>query len=660
MVLTISWLPALKSIDAMFLLSKISTPAFVKLLFVACVAAIGLPRFISPAAANPVAAVGPRIAYTIDCRDTKNHYLHITAKIKVAKKQKQTKLTMATWAPGSYLIREYARHVDSITMIDQAGSPVDFNKVNKNYWNAKTDGVDELTIKYRLYCNEMTVRTNWAGDSFIVLHGAATFITTPETKRRKNSYSVKLNMPKRWKRSFCSLPKAEGLHHYVAGSFDELVDNPIVAGNIQVYPFEAGGIPHQLVNVGESGYWDGTKAAADLKKVVETHQQMWGSVPYKRYAFINVISESRGGLEHDNCTVMMTSRWSFRDKEKYNDWLSLCSHEFFHTWNVRRLRPKSLLKYDYQQEMYTRNLWIAEGITSYYENLALVRAGLIDRKAYLKRLTEDLEAVQKHAGRKVQSLADSSFDTWIKFYRPDENSKNTRVSYYSKGAVTAFLLDTKLRKLTKGKKSLDHVMRLMYERFSTGGYTSADFRSVAKKVAKQDLSDWFAKNVDSANEFEFDDLAVLGIEIPDLNPTDDLETDAKETDIETSEDDESESSELEKKEKKPTPWLGLTVSQSGQSVVVSAVAPDSPAYKAGINVGDEIIALDGFRVGGNLKKRLDQLQIGDSTELLLARRGKLQRIKVELASDDSIEWKLKLIAKPNKKQAKQLDNWLNN
>ena len=172
----------------------------------------------------------------------------------------------------------------------------------------------------------------------------------------------------------------------------------------------------------------------------------------------------------------MASRWAFRDPEKYQNWLSLTSHEFFHTWNVRRLRPKRLLTYDYENEIYTDSLWVAEGITSYYEDVALMRAGLIDRDEYLKRLSEKIEKVQSSYGRNVQSLRDASFDTWIKFYRPDENSSNTRVSYYQKGAIVAFLLDMKIRELTGNQKCLDDVMRAVYTKFQKTGYTQADFR----------------------------------------------------------------------------------------------------------------------------------------------------------------------------------------
>jgi len=442
------------------------------------------------------------IKYVVDLSDAKNHYLSVKATIPA--RGDSTELMMAVWTPGSYLVREYARHIDSFE-VSAGGKKLEFEKTLKNRWVVQTGDVKSFQLRYRLYCNEMTVRTNWVGKQFAMINGAPTFVTVAD--RLDEKHYVRLKLPKPWKRSSTSLrSRGKQAHSFVADNFDELVDSPIVAGNVQVYPFSAGGVEHQLVNVGESGYWDGTKAAADLKILVEAHQEMWGVTPYDRYLFLNMISESGGGLEHDFSTLIMTSRWSFRDKKRYQDWLSLASHEFFHAWNVRRLRPKSLVRYDYETETYTHGLWIAEGITSYYEDLALVRAGLINRFEYLSRLSKNIERVQKTDGRKVQSLKESSYDTWIKFYRPDENSINTRISYYSKGAVVAFLLDAKIRKLTRGKKSLDDVMRKMFEEHAENGFTSEDFRKIASDVAGRDLSDWFVSAVESTEELDYSDL----------------------------------------------------------------------------------------------------------------------------------------------------------
>ncbi|MEM7784703.1 MAG: hypothetical protein AAF623_15240 [Planctomycetota bacterium] len=450
------------------------------------------------------------ISYVVDLADSKNHYLKITATVPVV--NDSTELMMAVWTPGSYLIREYARHIDSLK-ISSKGESIEFEKIRKNRWRVETKGLKSFQVSYRLYCNEMSVRTNWVGQQYAMMNGAPTFLTV--VGRLDQPHRVRLKLPRNWSRSATSLRSYGDLpHSYEAQDFDELVDSPIVAGNIQVYPFEVAGVPHQLVNVGESGIWDGTRAATDLKKIVQAHHEMWNTVPYDRYLFLNMICESGGGLEHDNSTLIMTSRWSYRESGRYESWLSLASHEFFHTWNVRRLRPRSLVDYDYENEVYTPSLWVAEGVTSYYEDLLLVRAGLINSTEYLSRLSQNVESVQRTLGRTKQSLKESSFDTWIKFYRPDENSSNTRISYYSTGAVAAFLLDAKIRRITSGEKSLDDVMRLLYENYVPSGYTSEDFRNTVTEVAGQELADWFARTIDSTEELDYRDLEFLGIALP--------------------------------------------------------------------------------------------------------------------------------------------------
>ena len=450
------------------------------------------------------------IRYSVDLADVKNHYLTINVTVPV--EGATTELMMAVWTPGSYLVREYARNIDSM-QVSAKGKKLKFEKTRKNRWLVQSDGVKSFDVKYRLYCNEMSVRTNWVGKEFAMINGAPTFMTVPN--RLKNPHVVHLTMPRGWTRSATSLRSTgDTPHTFIAEDFDELVDSPIVAGNVSVYPFSVGGVEHQLVNVGESGYWDGTKAATDLKKIVQSHHELWGVVPYDRYLFLNMIVESGGGLEHDNSCTLMTSRWTFRDTGRYKSWLSLASHEFFHTWNVRRLRPKSLVEYDYENEVYTDSLWICEGITSYYQDLELVRCGLTTRSEFISKLSRNVESVQRTGGRKLQSLKDSSYDAWIKYYRPDENSSYTDISYYSKGAVVAFLLDAKIRKLTKGKKSLDDVMRRMFSEYEETGFTPEDFRETASEIAGLDLTKWFASAIDSTDELDYSDIEAIGVAVP--------------------------------------------------------------------------------------------------------------------------------------------------
>ena len=649
-------------------------PAEFKFLTVLVIAVCGMlnSRLAATFAQNDPDSVG--LHYIIDLADAQNHYVAVT--LEVPARGDKTELMMPVWTPGSYLVREFSRHIDSMVVTSADGTELPFRKTRKNRWLVETAEVDRLRVSYRLYCNELSVRTNWVGRQFGILNGAATFLTEPT--RKDEIHTVELRLRDGWTRSATSL-RAEGErpHVYVAADFDELVDSPIVFGQLNVYPFDVGGVEHQLVNVGEAGYWDGSQAANDLKKVVKEHQRMWGVVPYDRYLFLNVISESGGGLEHDNSCLIMTSRWSFRDEKRYKDWLSLASHEFFHAWNVRRLRPRSLIEYDYENEVYTENLWIAEGITSYYEDLALVRAGLFSEKELLERLSKNIETTQKANGRAMQSLRESSYDTWIKFYRPDENSSNTRVSYYSKGAVVAFLLDAKIRKLTGGNKSLDDVMRQMFANFAQSGYTPDDFRKTAGEVAGEDLADWFKRAIDQTDELDFSDLAAVGLEFAseskeaeekqagESNESGDgsAANGAENPTLENKDSEKSENSptsekEDDQRESEKKAWLGIRASDGGGRLVVTRVTSNSPATEAGLNAGDEIIAINNFRIGSSLDTRLKQFEVGEEVELLIARRGQLLEISIEIGEQPKRSWKLKRMSEPTDQQRSQRKAWL--
>ena len=450
------------------------------------------------AMATNAAAEG--VTYDVSFPEASNHYAEVRARFEAP--AGGCDVVLPAWTPGSYLVREYARHLDEVRAENDAGEALAVEKRGKDRWRIATEEAGATTVLYRLYCRELTVRTNWVEEEFALLNGAATFLT-PE-HARDDVHELRLHPAEGWPQSVCALPRMEGTAHgYRATDYDELVDSPIVLGDLELFPFEAGERDHVLVNVGTGGYWDGAQAAADVARIVEEHQRMWGFSPYERYLFLNIAAESRGGLEHDHSTVLMTSRWAYRDPKAYRSWLGLASHEFFHTWNVRRLRPRALMKYDYGREMFFRELWIAEGVTSYYDDLALVRCGLIDREEYLELLSKQIETLQGTPGRGVQSLRDASHDAWIKFYRPDENSGNTRVSYYNKGAVAAFLLDAEVRRASGGEASLDDVMRVLYERFIETGYDEDDFRAAAEEVAGGGLGDWFAAAIDGTRELEY-------------------------------------------------------------------------------------------------------------------------------------------------------------
>lgn len=593
-------------------------------------------------------ADGP-IHYTISIDAPQTHYVQVEAKI-VPKQAGDLELFMPVWTPGSYLIREYARHVDSFEALDTDGKPLAWNKVNKNRWKISGASASGVTVRYRVYCNELSVRTNFVDAEFGILAPAATLMSCQQLVTEE--HNVTLRMPAAWRQSLTALdhPVAAPAHTYRAANFDELVDSPIFMGNPQVVPFRVGDVEHFLVNQGGDQYWNGEAAAADVAKIVAEHQKMWSSVPYKRYYFFNIIAEAGGGLEHNNSTVLITSRWNFRNPKNYKKWLGMVSHEFFHAWNVRRLRPRALAQYDYENEVYFDELWVAEGITSYYDELALVRAGINSPKEYLAALSKQIETLQTGPGRLKQSLVESSRDTWIKFYRPDENSANTSVNYYVKGAVVGFLLDATIRKRTNNQKSLDDVMRELYARYANkDGFTNAEVAQVASEIAGSDLKSWFQHTVQSTAELDYNEaIEWLGLSFQ-AGKADEKTDGATEADKPKSDEGAG------PKEKQPEVWTGLTFDPK---MLTTRVVEGSSAFSAGVNVGDELIGVDGFRLTEPLDERLKQYKVGDSVKLLVARRGQLIELRMTLEAKPAAAWKLDAVKKLSEAQRQNFASWL--
>ena len=397
------------------------------------------------------------IRYTVSFPAPHTHYLEVEASYPTEGRP-SIDLMMAVWTPGSYLIREYERHVEALTAADPARAPLAVEKTRKNRWRVTTNGARTVWVRYRVYAHEMTVRTNWVDDEFAMINGAPTFITLLESPSRR-AHDVRLVLPRAWTKSFSGMTPGLGENTYVAPDYDTLVDSPIVAGSPSVYEFSVRGKPHYLVNFRERGVWNGPQAAADLARIAEAAARFWGDVPFDRFYFLNVIGSAANGLEHRNSTLMNIPLDATRSREGYLEWLNLASHEYFHAWNVKRLRPAELGPFDYENEVYTRSLWFVEGVTDYYADLFLVRAGVASREEYLDALSAQVRSLQTTPGRLEQSVEAASYDAWIKYYRPDENTPNTAISYYVKGAVIGFLLDAHIRRLTDGAKSLDDVMR---------------------------------------------------------------------------------------------------------------------------------------------------------------------------------------------------------
>jgi predicted metalloprotease with PDZ domain len=584
----------------------------------------------SPAAAQPRMSSEP-ITYTLRFPAPETHYVEVEASVPAG--QPSIDLMMAVWTPGSYLVREYERHVEQVAAKGPDGAALVVTKTQKNRWRIEAKGVPRVTVTYKVYGREMSVRTNWIESRFALLNGAPTFLTLVE-KGATRPHVVTLALPEAWKTSVTSLAPVSGqAHSYRAASYDELVDSPFLVGNPTVHRFEVGGKEHLLANEGEAGVFDGKRAAGDLAKIVAEAERLWGSLPYERYVFVNVLSETGGGLEHKNSTVLMASRWATSTRRAYLNWLTLAAHEHFHAWNVKRLRPIELGPFDYERENPTTSLWIAEGFTAYYEHLVVRRAGLMTDVELIDGVGADIRELQTTPGRLAQPVATASADAWIKYYRPDENSPNTAISYYTKGAVIAFILDAKIRQATSGGKSLDDVMRLAYSRYSSAkGFTEADFKIVVHEVAGRDFGAWWTSVLQTTDELHYDEaLDWFGLRFKPVDQT--LNGPAK-------------------------AWLGATTKNDAGRLVVTQVRRGTPAHLAGVNVDDEILAIDDFRVRADgLDRRLEQYAPGRAVTLLVARRDELVRIPVTLGREPADTWRLEPKADATPEQQAHRKAW---
>lgn len=546
----------------------------------------------------------PVVTYTITSPELSNHKLMVEAEFPAeAFESGDRTLALPVWTPGSYKVRDYSKSISGVRLLNHPGARLE--KTAKNRWTVKGDlpPGEPIRVAYTVYGHELTVRTNFFSPDLSLVVGAATFLSpAPLDGDGRSVYRIEFPDLKDPVSSGLKRQKEASHPVFLAEDYDELVDSPLLFGDITEHPFQAEGVPHTLVQGGDRRYWNTDESVRDAAKVVETVQKFWGQTPYEDYYFLNMIVEARGGLEHLDSSVLMTSRFATDDRDKYIEWLALLCHEHFHAWNVKRLRPKALGPFDYEREVLTPSLWVAEGITSYYDDLLVRRAGLSTHKEYLKALSAQLNTLMNTPGRLQRPLTEASLDAWIRLYQPTDNSLNDDVSYYNKGAVVAWLLDAKIRQQTDGAKNLDQVMRAAYQQYAEQGFEEHEFRALAKKVSGVDLDAFFEKACDSTDELDFGPaLQYWGLEwVPE---------DAKLA---------------------QEPVLGIKFSSSDPRVI-DAVLAGGPAAQAGLSPGDELIAIDEVRIPASGPNAISKyFKPGQSTKVLLARRGQILERSVTL------------------------------
>ncbi|NJN74146.1 MAG: M61 family metallopeptidase [Limnothrix sp. RL_2_0] len=572
------------------------------------------------------------ISYYVAMPNPHNHLFELEIQIK-GWQGKVLDLRMPTWTPGSYLIREYARHVQDFAAIASATEEsLTWHKQAKNHWQISTGDTTDITVRYRVYANELTVRTNHLDATHGYFNGAALFFFVPGYT--DESFILTVEPPHEAWQINTTLPLLEDYENrFWVENFDVLVDSPVEVGLHESYEFIYNDKPHRWVVWGD-GNLDVDQAIADTKNIIKVEADIYGGdLPYDEYMFLLHLSSSGyGGLEHKESCSLNYPRFGFKKRDSYNRFMQLVAHEFFHLWNVKRIRPKALEVFDYENENYTPSLWFSEGITSYYDLIIPLWAGVYNEKFFLESLGKDISRYLTTPGRFVQPLAESSFDAWVKLYRRDANSNNSQMSYYLKGAMVSLMLDLLIRDRHNNQKSLDNVMQVMWEQFGKEeiGFTPEQAQQVIEGVAGCNLDDFFQRYLHGFEEVNLDHyLEPFGLKLKPIY------------------------------DDNKVPYLGAIAKTTNNQTLVESVDSGSPAHRAGIDPGDEILAIADYRITADqLGDRLQNYQAGDTISITIFQQDQLKTLAVTLAEAQPSSYQVKKNPQASATQQQKLKGWL--
>lgn len=572
-----------------------------------------------------------------------SHYFTVTMEVPPAfsKSGKKTlKAIMPTWTPGSYLIREFARCVLEFSAIDaETKSPLVSYKTSKNCWNVEAGGADSgVIISYKVYAFEYTVDTSYLDQFHGIINGASVFMYVEGMETVETSLVVELYQG--WMQISTSLEEVKSdkdkSRTFRVPNFDILVDSPIEIGNHEVRSFTMEGIVHEVSLFGEKSL-DNDSFVSDLVKIVDKTWRVFGVIPYKRYLFLVDFAEGPkgGGLEHLSSTHCIVPRFRLMPQEEYHALLSLFSHEFFHAWNVKRMRPVGLGPFDYTNETYSKSLWIAEGFTSYFDLQILRRAEIFSPEEYLDALSKRIDYVKSLPAWQYESAEESSFNTWIGHYRPDENTNNVRCSYYEQGSIIALMLDMEIRKSTSSSKTLDDALRILYNQSfvkDNRGYTNEELEAICIEIAgRTPVKQIFDSRVRGREAVDFDRF--LGYAGLRLGP--------------------------KSKREGTKGYLGIkTKSEDGKLVVASRLF-ESPAEAAGISSGDELIAINKLRIdSASLPFMIANSKPGEEMEVVVARDGVLRTLNASVVEAPYFENRIYKLDTADPEQKQLFQNWV--
>lgn len=580
------------------------------------------------AAATPPAAVVPTLRYTLAMPAPQTHYFEVKMELGGFPAD-YTDVKMPVWAPGSYLVREFSKNVEGLQARTVGGQALAVEKISKNTWRVRHPKQASFSVSYRVYAFELTVRTSFIDADHGYLNGSSVFMYPADNKMLGSTVAVQPAAG--WAQVSTALRLTAGKFTYKAASYDELADSPIEIGNQKVLNFTANGTPHQVAMCGTYSV-DEPKLLADLKRVCEEAHRVVGKNPLDHYLFIvHNLERGGGGLEHLYSTTLEVGRTTYGTEAGYKSFLGLVAHEYFHLWNVKRIRPVALGPFNYDQENYTHLLWVSEGMTEYYSKVINQRAGFISRDEYLGKLANEITAVENTPGNRVQSAAESSFDAWIRYYRPNENSSNSQISYYDKGDLIGTVLDLSIAEATKGEKHLDDVFRLLYDKYYLGlkrGFTDQEFQDAVAQVAGRRYDDFFRDSVYGTKTLDY--ATVLGYAGLGL-------TTAPLTTEGTS---------------------GASFSNRTGKLLVTGVVREGAAWSAGLNVNDEVLQIDGATPGEENVKTLLGGPVGKSVKLQVRRDGLSRDIILPMVPSIDLKYQIQPLPNSTAAQQKVLNKWL--
>jgi predicted metalloprotease with PDZ domain len=572
---------------------------------------------------------GTRIEYTVSMENPNNHYFHVSLTYS-GLKDKSVELKLPAWTPGYYMIMDYAKYVIEFKASDGSGRSLDWEKTSKNRWKINTDKTTVLKVNYDVFAFRTSVADSFLDDGrgFI----SPTGIFMHPAGQKDHPVTVTIIPYEKFSAISTGLDPVPGKENtYSASNFDVLYDCPILAGNQEILKFETGGIPYTIA-AEKLGKIDRSKLAEDFKKIVETATSVIGEVPYKHYTFI-MMNRGMGGLEHTNSMAVFTNRLDLNSTELSDGWLSFIAHEFFHLYNVKTIRPVALGPFDYDEENYTNMLWLSEGGSVYYEDLILNRAGFFSREDMFRVLKTSISNYENIPGHVFQSVAQSSYDTWMLFFNRSENASNTTISYYDKGCAIAMILDLKIRYESGSKKSLDDVMRNLYQVYykdKKRGFTDKEFREVCEKAAGTSLSEIFDVYIPTVQDIDYSKyLGYAGLSI-DTNPAEE-----------------------------PGAWLGIDTREDGENLIITRAEWNSPAYNAGLSPQDIIKEINGEKATADLLKNiLNTKNPGDKIKITVSHREITNYVEVTLGKKTTRSFDIKPLPNPSPEQATILAGWL--